>query len=173
MMIFFYLAKKGKLVNKNFYLSDVIIFNVDDNTYKKEESLILNLNFNNKNLIDSISNYKHVPFYKYNEHIESLRKFNLYSTEISLYYLSEILKPIFLIIISFTVMGFSGKFKRNESFFKVLFISILIGFLLFLLKEIITSITISTDLSFWLAYLIIFFVPLIIGLYQTINIEIK
>ena len=45
--------------------------------------------------------------------------------------------------------------------------------LLFLLKEIVTTITISTNLSFWLAYLFIFFIPLIIGLYQTINIEIK
>ena len=170
---FFYLAKNGSFDDKKFYLNDVIIFNIDNDSYKKEKLIQLSLNFDNQNLIDSISNYKHVPFYKYKKHIESLKKFNLYSTEISLYYLSEILKPIFLVIIGFTVMGFSGKFKRNESFFKVLFISILIGFLLFLLKEIITAITISSNLSFWLAYIIIFFVPLIIGLYQTINIEIK
>ena len=170
---YFYLAEKGKFIDKIFYLNDVIIYNINNDSYKKEKLLELSLNFDNQNLIDSISNYKHVPFYKYKKHINSLKKFNLYSTEISLYYLSEILKPIFLVIISFAVMGFTGKFKRNESFFKVLFISILIGFLLFLLKEIITTITISTNLSFWLAYIIIFFVPLIIGLYQTINIEIK
>ena len=81
------------------------------------------------------------------------------------------LKPLFLVVIGFAVMGFSGKFKRNENFFRVLFYSIFMGFLLFLLKEIITSITISSNLSFWLAYLIIFSVPFIIGLYQTINIE--
>ena len=67
--------------------------------------------------------------YKYKEHLQSLKKFNLYSSEISLFYLSEILKPLFLIVFAFAVMGFSGKFKRNESFFKVLFYSILIGFL--------------------------------------------
>jgi len=170
---YFYLAEKGKFIDKIFYLNDVIIYNINKDSYKKEKLLELSLNFDNQNLIDSISNYKHVPFYKYKKHINSLKKFNLYSTEISLYYLSEILKPIFLVIISFAVMGFTGKFKRNDSFFKVLFISILIGFLLFLFKEIITTITISTNLSFWLAYIIIFFVPLIIGLYQTINIEIK
>ena len=146
---------------------------LDDLSKQKKDELTLDINFNSNNLIDSISNFKFVPFYNYIEHLQSLKKFNLYSPEISLYYLSEIIKPLFLVIVGFTVMGFSGKFKRNESFFKVLFISILIGFLLFLLKEIITTITISSNLSFWLAYTIIFFVPLIIGLYQTINIEIK
>jgi len=170
---FLYLAKKGKIKNKIFYLDEVIIFNIDKDNYEKEKSINLDLNFDNNNLIDSISNYKFVPFYKYKEHLASLKKFNLYSSEISLYYLSEILKPFFLVIIGFTVMGFSGKFKKNEGFFKILFISILIGFLLFLLKEIITAITISSNLSFWIAYLIIFSIPLIIGLYQTINIEIK
>ena len=79
------------------------------------------LNFDKSNIIDSILNFKFIPFYKYKEHINNLKKFNLHSSEVSLYYLSEILKPIFLVIIGFTVMGFSGKFKRNENFFKVLF----------------------------------------------------
>ena len=68
-------------------------------------------------------------------------------------------------------MGFSGKFKRNENFFKVLFISILIGFLIFLHKEIVTSFTISLSLPFILSYTIIFSLPLIVGLYQSIKIE--
>ena len=84
-----------------------------------------------------------------------------------------ILNPLFLVIVGFAVMGFSGKFKKNESFFKVLFISILIGFMLFFIKEIVTSITISSNISYWLSYLIIFSIPLIIGLYKTINIEIN
>ena len=100
-----------------------------------------------------------------------LKKFNLYSSEISLYYLSEILKPFFLIVIGLVVMGYSGKFKRNENFFKILFISILIGFSFFLLKETVTAISIAFNISFWLTYLTIFFIPLIIGLYLIINIE--
>ena len=68
-------------------------------------------------------------------------------------------------------MGFSGKFKRNESFFKVLFISILIGFLIFLLKEIVTTLTTTMKISFIFSYFIIFMFPLMIGLYQMIRIE--
>tara|TARA_B100001250_G_C19752890_1_gene768645 strand:+ start:332 stop:1414 length:1083 start_codon:yes stop_codon:yes gene_type:complete len=168
---FYYSAKNGKIENKKFNLSDVIIFDIDQDKYQKKDKLEIDINFNNRNLIDSISNFKFVPFYKYFEHINSLKKFNLYSPEIALYYLSEIVKPLFLVIVGFTVMGFSGKFKRNENFFKILFISILIGFLLFLLKEVITALTISFNLSFWLAYLIILIIPLLIGLYQTIIIE--
>ena len=35
---------------------------------------------------------------------------------------------------------------RNENFFKVLFISILIGFLIFLLKEVVTTLTTNMDI---------------------------
>ena len=74
-------------------------------------------------------------------------------------------------MLSFVVIGFSGKFKRNENFFKVLFISILIGFLIFFLKELITKMTISLSINFYISYLVIFFLPLSIGLYQVIKIE--
>ena len=168
---YFFLSKTGRIINKQFNLNDVIILNIDNDEYEKRKNLKLDLNFNNKNLIDSISNYKYIPFYKYKEHLNSLKKFNLYSSEISLFYVSTIINPFFLVIIGFIVMGFSGKFKKNDSFFKVLFISILIGFLLFLLKEIITALTITYDIHFLLSYLIIFSIPLIIGLYQIINIE--
>ena len=100
-----------------------------------------------------------------------LKKFNLYSSEISLHYLSEILKPFFLVVIGFIVMGYSGKFKRNENFFKVLFISILIGFSLFMFKEIIGAISIMYSISFIIAYLIIILIPILIGLYFVTNIE--
>ena len=62
---FFYIAEKGSFDDKKFYLNDVIIFNINNDSYKKEKSKELSLNFDNQNLIDSISNYKHVPFYKY------------------------------------------------------------------------------------------------------------
>ena len=173
MIIIFFFQKLVDIINKQFNLNDVIVFNIDNDEYEKRKKLKLDLNFDKNNLINSISNYKHIPFYKYKEHLNSLKKFNLYSSEISLFYISTIINPFFLVIVGFIVMGFSGKFKKNESFFKVLFISILIGFLLFLLKEIITALTITYNIHFLLSYLIIFSIPLIIGLYQIINIEIN
>ena len=161
---YFFLSKTGRINDKKFNLNDVIILNIDNDEYLIKKNIELDLNFNKNNLVDSISNYRYVPFYKYNKHLNSLKKFNLYSSEISLFYISALINPFFLVIIGFVVMGFSGKFKKNENFFKVLFISILIGFLLFLLKEVITTMTISYNVHFILSYLIIFLIPLIIGL---------
>ena len=169
----FYLAKNGKLNDKNLELHDVNLFNVNKEKYEYIEHLNLNINFNNKDIINSISNYKFVPFYKYNQHLKSLKKFNLYSQEISFYYLSEIFKPIFLVILGFIVMGFASKFKRNENFFKILFYSILIGFSFFIFEEIISAFTISIYIPFWFAYFIMLCVLLITGIYQSIKIEIN
>ena len=165
------IAKKGEIIDKIFKLQNVSILNINNDKFEKVEFYNLILNFDKSNIIDSILNFKFIPFYKYKKHVNNLKKFNLHSSEVSLYYLSEILKPIFLVIIGFTVMGFSGKFKRNENFFKVLFISILIGFLIFLLKEIVTTLTTTMEISFIFSYFIIFMFPLIIGLYQMIRIE--
>ncbi len=165
------IAEKGEIIDKIFKLQNVSILNINNDKFEKVEFYNLILNFDKSNIIDSILNYKFIPFYKYKKHVNNLKKFNLHSSEVSLYYLSEIFKPIFLVIIGFTVMGFSGKFKRNENFFKVLFISILIGFLIFLLKEIVTSLTTTMEISFIISYFIIFMFPLIIGLYQMIRIE--
>ena len=165
------IAEKGEIIDKIFKLQNVSILNINNDKFEKIEFYNLILNFDKSNIIDSILNFKFIPFYKYKKHVNNLKKFNLHSSEVSLYYLSEILKPIFLVIIGFTVMGFSGKFKRNENFFKVLFISILIGFLIFLLKEIVTALTTTMEISFIFSYFIIFMFPLIIGLYQMIRIE--
>ena len=165
------IAEKGEIIDKIFKLQNVSIFNINNDKFEKVEFYNLILNFDKSNIIDSILNFKFIPFYKYKKHVNNLKKFNLHSSEVSLYYLSEILKPIFLVIIGFTVMGFSGKFKRNESFFKVLVISILIGFLIFLLKEIVTALTTKMEISFIFSYFIIFMFPLMIGLYQMIRIE--
>ena len=165
------IAEKGEIIDKIFKLQNVSIFNINNDKFEKVEFYNLILNFDKSNIIDSILNFKFIPFYKYKKHVNNLKKFNLHSSEVYLYYLSEILKPIFLVIIGFTVMGFSGKFKRNESFFKVLFISILIGFLIFLLKEIVTTLTTTMKISFIFSYFIIFMFPLMIGLYQMIRIE--
>ena len=165
------IAEKGEIIDKIFKLQNVSILNINNDKFEKVEFYNLILNFDKSNIIDSILNFKFIPFYKYKKHVNNLKKFNLHSSEVSLYYLSEILKPIFLVIIGFTVMGFSGKFKRNESFFKVLFISILIGFLIFLLKEIVMTLTTTMEISFIFSYFLIFMFPLIIGLYQMIRIE--
>jgi len=165
------IAEKGEIIDKIFKLQNVSILNINNDKFEKVEFYNLILNFDKSNIIDSILNFKFIPFYKYKKHVNNLKKFNLHSSEVSLYYLSEILKPIFLVIIGFTVMGFSGKFKKNENFFKVLFISILIGFLIFLLKEIVTALTTTMEISFIFSYFIIFMFPLIIGLYQMIRIE--
>ena len=112
-----------------------------------------------------------MPFYKYLNHSKTLSKFNLYSPEIGLYYLSEILKPIFIVVLAFVILGFTSKFQRNENFFKVLVIAISTGFILFLLKEVIAKLTINLSINFYLSYLIIFLIPFFIGLYQVIKIE--
>ena len=165
------IANKGSIKGKILHLKEVIIFDVENNSYQEIDNFSLSLNFDKLNIIDSISNYKFIPFYKYKNHIDNLKKFNLYSSEITLYYISEITKPFFLVIIGFVVMGFSGKYKRNENFFKILFISILIGFLAYMLKEFVIAFSTSLDLSYMFSYFIIFSVPFIIGLYQIIKIE--
>ena len=104
-------------------------------------------------------------------HTNTLSKFNLYSPEIGLYYLSQILKPIFIVVLAFVIFGLTSKFQRNENFFKVLIISISVGFGIFLLKEIISKLTITLSINFFVSYLIIFLIPFFIGLYQIVKIE--
>ena len=167
----FIMAKKGEFKNNNFLLSDVKYYNFIKEELENLDKYNLKINFNKEDLINSISKYKLVPFYKYLNHSETLSKFNLYSSEIGLYYLSEILKPFFIVVIAFVMLGLTAKFQRNENFFKVLFIAITIGFLIFLFKEIITKLTITLSLNFLLSYLVIFLIPLFIGLYQIIKLE--
>ena len=167
----FIMAEKGKFDHNLFILNNVKFYNFKNEEYLSLENYNLIINFNKENLINSISKYKLVPFYKYFNHTKTLSKFNLYSSEIGLYYLSEMLKPLFSVVLAFVILGFTSKFQRNENFFKVLFVAISIGFLVFLLKEIITKLTVSLSLNYLLSYLIIFLIPLFIGLYQIIKIE--
>ena len=165
------LSNHGSVEGNNFLLKDVTILNIAENVFNNYENYKLELNFTKKNIKDSLSNYKFVPFYKYISHTKNLKKFNIYSNEISLHYISEILKPIFMLIIGLVVLGFSGKFKRNESFFKILFISILIGFVIILTEEMIIALTAKLNISYILSYFIIFSLPLLIGMYKVIKIE--
>ena len=167
----FILAESGEFRENIFYLKNVKYYNFLDENFNNLESLELEINFNKENILNSISKYKLIPFYKYINHTKTLSKFNLYSKEIGLFYLSEVLKPIFIVILAFVIVGFTSKFQRNENFFKVLFIAISVGFIIFLLKEIISKLTISLSMNINLSSLIIFLIPLFIGLYQVIKIE--
>ncbi len=167
----FILAENGEFNNNLFSLNDVKYYDFQNEEYKTLEKFNLLINFNKENIINSISRYKLVPFYKYFNHSKTLNKFNLYSSEIGLFYLSEVLKPLFIVVLAFVILGFTSKFQRNENFFKVLFIAISIGFIIFLLKEIITKLTVTFSLNFMLSYLIIFLLPFFLGLYQIIKVE--
>ena len=76
-----------------------------------------------------------------------------------------------MILLAFVVMGFAAKYKRNENFFKILFISVLFGFAFYVLRELINKFTITFDISFIYSYIIIFIIPFMIGLYKVIQIE--
>ena len=167
----FILADSGEFRKNIFSLKKVKFYNFVDEQYSNLESLDFEINFNKDNILNSISKYKQVPFYKYINHSKTLSKFNLYSEEIGLYYLSEVLKPIFIVVLAFVIVGFTTKFQRNENFFKVLFMAISIGFLIFLLKEIISKLTINLSINIYLSYLVIFLIPFFIGLFQVIKIE--
>ena len=164
-------AETGEFRENKFSLNNVKYYNFLDENFNNLENLELKVNFNKENILNSISEYKLIPFYKYINHTQTLSKFNLYSKEIGLYYLSEVLKPFFIVILAFVIIGFTSKFQRNENFFKVLFISISIGFLIFLLKEIISKLTISLSINIYVSYLVILLIPFFIGLYQVIKIE--
>ena len=75
----FIMAKKGEFKDNIFLLSDVKYYNFKKEEYKNINNYSLTINFNKDNIINSISKYKLVPFYKYLEHSETLSKFNLYS----------------------------------------------------------------------------------------------
>ncbi len=167
----FIFAESGEFIKNSFLLNDVKYYDFDNEDYKNLNNYNLKINFNKDNILNSISKYRVIPFYKYYEHSMTLSKFNLYSSEIGLYYISEIFKPLFIVVLAFTIIGLTGKFQRNENFFKVLFISIAIGFIIFLLKEIIGKLTISLSINIFLSYLVIILIPLIVGLYQVIKIE--
>jgi len=165
------LSDDGYLEDNLFVLNNVIFYDFNKEEYSNLNNFNLIINFNENNILNSVSKYQLVPFYNYYNHSNTLSKFNLYSPEIGLYYLSEILKPFFIVVLAFVIVGFTSKFQRNENFFKVLSIAILVGFSIFLLKEIITKLTISLSINFYLSYFIIFLIPLLIGLHKVIKIE--
>lgn len=167
----FFQSKNGFIKNKTFILNSVNYFDILNDEYAYKEKINLELNFSKDNILSSVVNFKNIPYYNYLNHIKTLKNFNLYSSAISLHYLSETLKPFFMILLSFVVMGFSAKYKRNESFFKVLFFSVLFGFIFYILRELIYKFTLSFETNFIYSYIIIFIIPFLIGLYKVIQIE--
>jgi len=167
----FIIAENGKIENNMFLLNSVKYYDFRYEKYKSLEKFNLSINFSKDNILKSISKYKLVPFYNYINHSRTLSKFNLYSAEIGLFYLSEILKPIFVVILALVMVGFTAKFQRNENFFKVLFIAISVGLIIFLLKELVSKLTISLSLNIFISSIIIFIIPFFIGIFQIIRIE--
>ena len=115
----FILAESGKFKENIFSLNKVRFYDFKKEEYENLDSFNLIINFNKDNILNSISKYKLVPFYKYINHSKTLAKFNLYSPEIGLYYLSESIKPFFIVVLAFVIIGFTSKFQRNENFFKI------------------------------------------------------
>ena len=58
-------------------------------------------------------------------------------------------------------------------FFKILIYSILIGFIFFIFNEVLRGLTMANYISFLLAYSILIIISIVIGLYQSINIEVN
>ena len=80
----FILAETGEFKNNIFSLKNVKYYDFKNEEYKNLENYNLKINFNKENILNSISKYKLVPFYKYINHSKTLSKFNLYSSEIGL-----------------------------------------------------------------------------------------
>ncbi len=167
----FFKSNHGEIKDQKFVLTEVNHFDILNDIYFNHNEFILNLNFSKESILESNINFKNIPYYNYINHVKTMKKFNLYSSAVGLFYLSEILKPIFMILLSFVVMSFSAKFKRNDSFFRILFYAVLIGFTFYVLREVINKFTITFNTNFLFSYFIIFIVPFVVGVYKTIQIE--
>ena len=99
----FIFADKGQIKNNQFKLNNVKLYDLKNENFQILSDLNLILNFNKDNLISSVSKYKLIPYYNYISHSNTLNKFNLYSAEIGLYYLSEVLNPIYCDVIIYNI----------------------------------------------------------------------
>ena len=131
----FIFAESGNIKENIFELIDVKYYDLSNENFKELDYFNLIINFNKENILNSISKYKLVPFYNYINHSKTLNKFNLYSPEIGLYYLSEFLKPVFIVVLAFVIIGFTSKFQRNENFLKFFSFLFQLDFLFFYLKK--------------------------------------
>ena len=167
----FFQSDYGMIKDKNFALSEVNRFDILNDKYFNHKEFLLDLNFSKESILTSNINYKNIPYYNYLNHVKTMKKFNLYSSAVGLYYLSEVLKPLFMILLAFVVMSFSAKYRRNDSFFKILFYAVLIGFAFYILREVINKFTVTFNINFLFSYFVIFIIPFFVGIYKTIQIE--
>ena len=175
-----YINAKNININKMLLTDIMIIDNTNNNQKLFFEKLNKNtkynyknirINFNQKDILNSLQYYKYTPFYKYYSYVKSMKKLNYLSSEIILYFLSEIFKPLLLISISFVVTGYVAKFKRNENFFKTIFIAISIGFIIFLIDKVIYSINAKSILSYIFVILAIPITSIILGIIFMLRVE--
>ena len=75
-------AQKGEFSKNTFYLNNVRYYDVNKEKFDFLDTFKLEINFNKNNLLNSITNFKLIPFYNYWNHTETLKKFNLYSGSI-------------------------------------------------------------------------------------------
>ena len=164
-------ADRGKINKEFILLSNVQETSIKFNKNNKYDYKNIKINFNQKDILNSLQYYKYTPFYKYYDYLNSMKKLNYLSSEIILYFLSEIFKPILLITISFVVTGYVAKFKRNENFFKTIFIAISIGFIIFLIDKIVYSINAQNIFSYIFIILTIPLTSIILGIIFMLRVE--
>ena len=166
-----YFAENAQIFEKYMKLNKVNEKNIKLNKNDKYNFKNIEINFVQKDILNSLQYYKYTPFYKYYEYATSMKKLNYLSTDMILYFLSEIIKPILLISICFVVTGYVAKFKRNENFFKTIFISILIGFVIFLIDKIIYSINVNNMFYYFIITITIPLISLILGTILMLRVE--
>ena len=166
-----YFAKEGLIKKRYIALLDVNEINIDSSNMLNYDSKNIEINFIQEDILNSLKYYKYTPFYNYLNYTKSMEKLNYLSNDIILYFLSEILKPLLLISIAFVVTGYVSKFQRNESFFKTIFIAIIIGFILFLIDKLIYSINANNLLSYLIIVSTIPILSVILGTIFIIRVE--
>ena len=166
-----YFAKNSIIKKKFMTLNDVHETNINLNKNTKYDYKNIEINFVQQDILNALKYYKYTPFFKYYNYAMSMKKLNYLSSEIILYFLSEIFKPLLLISISFVVTGYVAKFKRNENFFKTIFIAITIGFIIFLIDKMIYSINTNNIFLYFVITLTIPIISIVLGTIFMLRVE--
>ena len=166
-----YFAKNSIIKQKFMTLNDVHETNINSNKNTKYDYKNIEINFVQQDILNALKYYKYTPFFKYYNYAMSMKKLNYLSSEIILYFLSEIFKPLLLISISFVVTGYVAKFKRNENFFKTIFIAITIGFIIFLIDKMIYSINTNNIFLYFVITLTIPIISIVLGTIFMLRVE--
>ena len=166
-----YFSSEGELKEKNLSLNNVEEIIIEKNITKTYDKKDISINFTQQDILNSVKYYKYTPFFNYWSYSNSMKKLSYLSTDIVLYFFSELFKPFLLLSIGYVVSGFVAKFKRNYSFFKTIFISVIIGFIIFLIDKLIYSMDTSGIFSYVIIILTIPIISLILGTFLIIRVE--